>query len=115
MSSEVAPTSRGSWVHGVSVVPMTQYSSHGMMNSTDFSVWVMMPVSGTAGIRSRATVTWMPLEARTSRPASAPASSCWSWVQTPPARMTWRARTSNSSPLSSSRTRAPTTRSPSWR
>ena len=115
MSSLVAPTSRGSWVQGVSVVPMTQYSSHGMMNSTDFSVWVMMPVSGTAGIRSRSMVMWMPLEASTSRPASAPASSCWSWVQTPPARMVSRAWTSNSSPVSSSRTRAPMTRVPSCR
>ena len=97
------------------MVPMTQYSSQGMMNSTDFSVWVMIPVSGTAGIRSRATVMWMPLEASTSSPASAPASSCCSWVQTPPARMVSRAWTSNSSPLSSSRTRAPMTCSPSWR
>ena len=50
--------------HAVSVVPMIQKSSHGITNSTDFSVLVMKPHSDR--IRSRGTTTWMPLLASTS-------------------------------------------------
>src|SRR5690625_6687579 len=62
MSVAVVATSSTSASQGVSVVPITQYSSEGMMNSTDFSVWVMMPTSWTAGIRSRGTTRCTPLE-----------------------------------------------------
>ena len=65
MSLLVAVGTETSSFHGVSVVPISQYSSHGMMNSTDFSVCVMMPVLSFASIASRGTVMWMPFEAST--------------------------------------------------
>lgn len=83
MSSAVVAGWATSSAHGVSVVPITQYSSHGMRNSTDFSVLVITPVAASARMRSRGTVMWAPLEASTSRPPSASASSCCSWVHTP--------------------------------
>ncbi len=43
----------GSWVQGVSVVPISQYLDHGMMNRTDFSVCRMRPTS--PRMRSRGT------------------------------------------------------------
>ena len=99
--------------HLVSVVPMIQCRPHGITNSTDTSVRMMMPLS--ERIRSRGTTRWMPLLAWTLS-APRPPTSCWiSSVQTPAALTTTLARTSSSRPVSRSRARAPVTRSPSRR
>src|SRR5688572_33271064 len=45
MSALVATGCTSSCSHGVSVVPITQYLDHGMMNSTDFSVCRISPTS----------------------------------------------------------------------
>ncbi len=95
----------------VSVVPMIQCRPHGMTKSTLFSVRRMRPVLRV--IRSRGTVMCTPLDARTVRPPSAPVIRRVSSVHTPVALITWRARTTISSPLSRSSTLAPVTRSPS--
>ena len=95
----------------VSVVPMIQWRPHGMTNSTDFSVRRIRPDS--PRMRSRGTTRWMPLDARTWNWPRSPTKPWVSSVQTPVALMTWRAATSNSSPVSRSLTRAPVTRSPS--
>src|SRR5699024_12709118 len=51
--------------------PTRRSSDLGMTKSTDFSVFEMMPVFGSAAILSWATVMCTPLEASTLRPASA--------------------------------------------
>ncbi len=91
---------------------MIQCRPHGMTNSTLFSVRRIMPVLD--GSRSRGTTRWMPLDARTWNWPRVSAIACVSSVHTPVALMTCLARTSNSSPVSRSVTRAPVTRSP-WR
>ncbi len=95
----------------VSVVPMIQCRSHGMTNSTDFSVRRIRPAS--PRMRSRGTTRCTPLDARTWNCPRSPASDCVSSVHTPVALMTCLAAMSNSSPVSRSITRAPVTRSPS--
>ena len=90
MSAEVATGCCSSWVQGVSVVPISQYLDHGMMNRTDFSVCRIRPTS--PRIRSRGTTMWMPLEASTRSPPSAPDSDSVSSVQTPVELITARAR-----------------------
>ncbi len=107
MSAEVATGCCSSWVQGVSVVPISQYRDHGMMNRTDFSVCRIRPTS--PRIRSRGTTMWMPLEARTRKPPSVPDSDSVSSVQTPVELMTARARIRSSRPVSRSATTAPST------
>ena len=109
MSAAVTSGASTASVHGVSVVPMSHRSPHGMMKRTEVSVRVMMPSPGGASIRSLGTVTWMPFEASTSRPPCAPAATCCCPVHTPVARIVDCAWMVNSSPVSSSRTRTPVT------
>ena len=97
----------------MSVVPTIQWLRHGMMNSTDFSVRRIIPVSD--GILSRATRKCTPFDALTRNRPRVPAACCiWS-VHTPVQLTTTEARTSASWPVSTSRTRTPATRSTSWR
>ena len=113
MSALLAAGCALSRFHGVSVVPMIQCRPQGMTNSTDFSVLVMKPAS--ERIRSRGTTRWMPLLAWTLSEPRPPTISWMSSVQTPAALTTTRARISSSRPVSRSRARTPTTRSPSRR
>ncbi len=113
MSARLAAGWALSRFQSVSVVPMIQCRPHGITNSTDFSVLVMKPVS--ERIRSRGTTRWMPLLAWTLRLPRPPTISWISSVHTPAALTTTRARISRSRPVSRSRARTPTTRSPSRR
>ncbi len=92
---------------------MIQCVVHGITNSTDFSVRRISPVSEL--IRSRGTTMCTPFDARTWNRPRPPAIVCTASVHTPVALTTTEARTSLSSPVSTSRTRAPTTRSPACR
>lgn len=97
----------------VSVVPTIQWRPQGITKSTDFSVRRMSPV--VEWIRSLGTTRWMPLEARTWNWPRSPTIAWVSSVHTPVALTICLARISYSPPPSTSRTRAPTTRSPSRR
>ena len=113
MSLRLAAGWARSRAQSVSVVPMIQCVSHGMMNSTLFSVRLMMPV--VAWIRSRGTRMCTPLDARTLNCPRPPTISWISSVHTPAALIVCLALTSWVCPDSRSRTSAPTTRSPSRR
>jgi hypothetical protein len=113
MSAALAAGWRRSRSQSVSVVPTSQWLSHGMMNSTLFSVREIRPVF--RSIRSFGTTRCTPFEARTFTPPSACASSCRSSVHTPVAQITRRALTLISWSVSRSRTTAPVTRVPSRR
>lgn len=113
MSALVAAGCARSRCQSVSVVPTIQWLPHGMMNSTDFSVRRITPDSAT--MRSRGTTMCTPLLERTRKRPRPPESFCNSSVHTPVALITACARTSISSPLSTSRTRTPATRSASRR
>ena len=95
----------------MSVVPTIQCSPHGMKNSTLLSVRTITPVS--ACIAARGTTMCTPLDIRTWYPAWTPASSWTRSVHTPAQTTTASAVTVTSCPVSSLRTRAPVTRSPS--
>ena len=90
---------------------MIQCAFQGITNSTDFSVLRMMPLSD--GILSRATTRCTPLDARTRNRPRPPDSRCSSSVHTPVELITTRPRTVVSSPVSTSRTVTPATRSAS--
>ncbi len=107
----MAAGSARSPVKSVSVVPTIQRSPHGMKNSTLLSVRRIIPVS--ACTAERGTTMCTPLDIRTRYPARTPASSCTRSVHTPAQTTTASADTSSERPVSSSRTRAPVTRTPS--
>ncbi len=110
MSARVAAGWARSRSQSVSVVPMIQCVPHGMTKSTDFSVRRMRPLSEV--IRSRATTMCTPLLARTWKRPRPPAIVWMSSVQTPVQLITTDAVTVVRSPVSTSSTTAPTTRSP---
>ena len=83
MSLRLAAGWARSSAQSVSVVPMIQWLPHGMMNSTLFSVRVMMPVAEL--IRLRGTRRCTPLDARTWNCPRPPTISWISSVHTPAA------------------------------
>ena len=110
MSFDVAAGSSRSRFQSVSVVPIIQCRFHGITNSTLFSVRSRRPIVDLNA--ERGTTMCTPFDARTFTCPVSPTIFCVSPVHTPVAFRTVRARMSNSSPVSRSRQRAPTTRSP---
>ncbi|SPW29561.1 Uncharacterised protein [Corynebacterium matruchotii] len=112
MSARVAAGYAKFLSQSVSVVPIIQYSPHGITNNTDFSVTKHNAAS--ASKQSRGTTICTPFDARTVNGPVTPASLWISSVHTPVALINTSADSVVSEPVSVSNSLAPTTRLPTF-